>query len=205
MKSDLRRQLERTVPDSEIPPLALEKIKSTGRHLLWRRRAVIAACSLASMIAAGGTVTVMINSDDAGSIVGPSGPSTPEESKEIPPDPVVSLTPDRVTVGERAELAVHRAPGDYGLDWIFERREGSSWEWIGYLEAGPGNAWKEVFHLAPLSGGDVEDIGFTKPAVMTIKMPQLEPAEYRLGMDFVQRGSGSEGIEWHYAEFEVLP
>ena len=40
MTNDLRRELERRIPDSEVPPLALSSIKRRGRRLVWRRRSL---------------------------------------------------------------------------------------------------------------------------------------------------------------------
>lgn len=205
MTSDLKRELERRIPDSEIPPLALERIRNRGRRLQRRRRAAIGGSGLlAVVVLLGGTL--MLDIDFLGSKPNPPAASPAEPSEAITIDPAVSLDPNRLSVGDQAELRVHsRARGTYGLEWILERRQGSSWKWNGYLEAGPGKQWKERFYLPPLSEGDIEDIGFNGAAVMTIEIPKLEPGKYRLRTDFILGGREplEDRREWHYVEFEV--
>ena len=206
MNHDLKRELERRVADSEIPPLPLNDIKERGRRLLWRRRAAFAASCVMGVLVLVVAAVVFIDGDQPASTRSAAPPTTEGSDGSPERDPVVSLEPDRVRAGDSADLQVHPSPGVYGLEWTLEREEGSSWEWAGYLKAGPGKRWEGEFFLPPLSGGDIEDIGFTGPAVMALEIPELEPGIYRLGQDFFRKGRGSQEvrIQWHYAEFEVL-
>ena len=137
-----------------------------------------------------------------------SGPPSPlSDVGETNEDSVVSIIPEQARVGDEVELTIHRPPGTYGLRWVLERLEGSSWQFFGNLVVGPGKPWEEErFFLPPNVEGSVEAIGFTEPASITIEIPELEAGKYRLLADFVKAGRGSveKRTETHAAEFEVV-
>ena len=204
MKSDLKRELESRVPDSDIPPLPLEKVKQRGRRLLWRRRFSIAGSALLAVTVIVGASALILSADEPSPTAVPAAEPPGAGAKE---DSVVSLTPDRVRSGDSAVLRVERSPGVWGLAWHLERLEGSTWEWTGGLVAGPGDDREARFYLGPNAANiGVDDLGFTADASIAIEVPKLEPGRYRLGQDFEVQGSGSmeDRTRWHYAEFEVL-
>ena len=210
MNSDLKKELERRVPDSEIPPLPLGSIRERGRRLQWRHQAVVASSGLFVAVVLGLGMMILIDEPRDPEPSPPSAQSTTDEPTAsepivVPRNPVVSLKPNRVRPGDRAELRVHRSVG-YGLAWVLERYEGSTWEWAGVLKAGPGKKWEKKFDLPPLERMDIEDIGLGGPASMLLQMADLPPGRYRLGQDFLRGGKKTPDnvTGWHYAEFEVL-
>ena len=128
-----------------------------------------------------------------------------QAGEAIAEDTAISVHPARVRVGDRAQLRVERSRAAWGLPWVLEREEGSVWEWVGNLKAGPGRQWKAEFSIGH-AGGSYEDIGFSGPASIDLKIPKLEAGRYRLGQEFIRPGRDpvEERKEWHFAEFEVL-
>jgi hypothetical protein len=204
VNSDLKRELERRVPDSEIPPLPLERVKQRGRRLMWRRRFSIAGSGLLAVAVIIGVSALILRADEPAPTAVPAGEPSGAGAKD---DSVVSLIPDRVRSGDSAVLRVERSPGVWGLAWHLERLEDSTWKWIGGLVAGPGDDRDARFYLGPDAANiGVDDLGFTADASIAIEIPKLESGKYRLGQDFEVQGSGSpeDRTRWHYAEFEVL-
>ena len=204
MHDELREAVQRAGMELHTPRPDLEQVKRGGKRTLVIRRSgavVLGMALLVSLFA----LYPRFNSDGKPSEVSvePSG----QENMPLQTDDVVSINPNRLSVGDRAELQVTRSIGVWGLAWHLERQEGSSWEWIGGLVAGPGNEWKTRFYLGPGAANiGVDDAGFTQTASIAVRVPKLKPGKYRLGQEFFIEGSGSdEGQnQWHYAEFEVV-
>ncbi len=202
MNVDLKKELERRVPDSAIPPLSAEVVKVRGRRLAWRRRLAFASACLIVAAALGASAMLLLN--EPAKQTRSASPSKKEALKPPAQDSVVSLEPNRLHVGDRATLRVRKGVG-FGVAWKFEHRRDQSWKWIGYLKAGPLPGWEEEFFLFP--GGDaIEDIAFKSPAAMRITIPDVEPGRYRLAQEFVRVKKGNPGgtEKWRYVEFDVL-
>ena len=204
MHDELRDAVQRAGTEMSAPRPDLQQVQRRGKRALVVRRTGVVFLAMA-LFASFFALYPRFFSDGKPSelSVGPSGP----ENMPLQTDDVVSLNPNRLSVGDRAELRVTRNIGVWGLAWHLERQEGSSWEWIGGLVAGPGNQWKTRFYLGPGAANlGVDDVGFTRTASIAVRVPKLEPGKYRLGQEFFLEGSGSdEGQnQWHYAEFEVV-
>ena len=128
-----------------------------------------------------------------------------QAGEAIAEDTVISVHPPRVRAGSRAQLRVERSRAGWGLPWVLERAEGAAWEWVGNLKAGPGRQWKAEFSIGH-TGGMYEDIGFSGPASIDLKIPKLESGRYRLGQEFIRPGRDplEDRLVWHYTEFEVI-
>jgi len=116
------------------------------------------------------------------------------------------IHPTRLKVGQRAELHFARGPAS-GLSWgLYRLEENGLWQWQGILVGGPG--YETYFDLAPLDpGGGIDDIAFGFSYSIDIQIPKLDPGTYRLATHSVRDGSRPvhERVEWHYADFEVIP
>ena len=114
----------------------------------------------------------------------PVAPSPEDRSTVVPRNSVVTLKPDRVRPGNRAVLRVEPFvkpfDGVWGVGWDLERLEGSSWDYVGLLKAGRGKEWRAEFFIGH-AGGSYEDIGFSGPASIDLKIPKLEAGRYLLG------------------------
>jgi hypothetical protein len=201
---ELRNAIQRAGMELPTPHPDLQQVQRGGKQTLVVRRSGAVVLVVALLVSFFALYPRFISDGKPSEVsVGPSGP----ENMPLQTDDVVSLNPNRLSVGDRAQLRVARSIGVWGLAWHLERQEGLSWEWIGGLVAGPGNQWKTRFYLGPGAANiGVDDVGFTQTASIAVRVPQLEPGKYRLGQEFFLEGSGSDESQnqWHYAEFEVV-
>jgi hypothetical protein len=201
---ELRNAIQRAGMELPTPHPDLQQVQRGGKRTLVVRRSGAVVLVVALLVSLFALYPRFISDGKPSEVsVGPSGP----ENMPLQTDDVVSLNPNRLSVGDRAQLRVTRSIGVWGLAWHLERQEGLSWEWIGGLVAGPGNQWKTRFYLGPGAANiGVDDVGFTQTASIAVRVPQLEPGKYRLGQEFFLEGGGSDESQnqWHYAEFEVV-
>lgn len=178
------------------------------RRIKFRRTLSGATAMALIVLIVGASFSVIstLNDDPVVSSTGQTEGRAPIGSSGSQQGSAVSLSPDVVRVGDEAKLMVNRAPGIWGLRWRVERRLGSSWEPIGILLAGPGKMWAPRFYIGKNRSFGIPDIGFSRPATMTLEVPQLEPGYYRVGSEFLLKEGASfeDRLEWHYAEFEVI-
>ena len=201
MNTELKRELERRIPDNEIPPLSLDSIRKRGGHLRWRHRAAIAGSGLLA-VAVLMVGTLMLLDDDPQGLnrTRPDSPAPENETAQL--DSVVSLDPNRVRAGDRAELRVDASRGSWGPVWSLEQQESSTWVTIGWLIAEPGKQWTTRFQR----GSDADEsptndfIPYSPPASIDLEIPELEPGRYRFGQVVLIRDDRSR----QYAGFEVI-
>ncbi len=175
--------------------------------ILRRMPTLLLLCALAAVVV-GGAMILIDDDPTVPASARPIASPTVDEASPIPDDDqVVAIRPERARIGDQVELRIKQTPGIYGLHWVVERLEGSSWQFFGNLVAGPGKPWeKEKFYLPPNVEGGADDIGFDEPASIELEIPQLEPGMYRLVQDFVRSGQGSveKRTQRHAAEFELI-
>ncbi len=204
MHDELRDAVQRAGTELSAPRPDLQQVQRRGKRALVVRRTGVVVLAMALFASLFALYPRFISDGKPSEVsVGPSGP----ENMPLQTDDVVSLNPNRLSVGDRAELRVTRSIGVWGLAWHLERQEGLSWESIGGLVAGPGNQWETRFYLGPGAANiEVDAVGFTQTASIAVQVPELEPGKYRLGQEFFLEGSGSDEDQnqWHYAEFEVV-
>lgn len=219
MEPNLRRELERRIPDSDIPALPAGAIRRRGQRIVWERRVTLSAAAVVTVLVLIGA-WVALQDGNASLETGPAKVAPSEPPHEPSPSPsvrligdhVVSIHPERVRPGERAELRITDPPGSYGLAWELDRWDGSGWEWIGGYKAGPPDLWeghkKDRFYFLPeVKKIGIESIGFEVPASTPIVIPQIPAGRYRIvgGFELERRTDDGDLVEeWHYGEFEVI-
>lgn len=155
---------------------------------------------------------------EANSGVGPeSSPSaavetepTPSESAEAEPelidDGVVTVRPKRVRQAGTMTLVIRKPPGDYGLPWFLDRKNGSEWIYVGGFRAGPPRQWKQhpqnrFYFLPKWRNVGIESVAFSGSDSIQLMVPHLEPGTYRIAGAFFVK----DEREWHVDVFEVAP
>ena len=178
----------------EVPPADYDSVQRGGQRRRWR---LIGSSIAVASVVLGGLFALL--------------PSESRGDRSLAPislasDSVVSLNPDRVSPGHRAELVVvDPPPGIHGMRWDVDRFSGETWESVGFLLEG--STARFYSHSDPDAPHSINDIGLGAGETPWV-IPSLEPGLYRVGTDFIKEGRPDVPIEdrteRHYAQFEIL-